>query len=222
MENNGLRFYQIFSFGGAIGVNSLSFGELIAANFIGFAFLLLIIGLIATFLPFILLGIYFLYALGGNSQQVNSTRVGLNIFAIISYIYFLIDYHFGFIGCSFINHFFGKDTLNNLCYMNTALMLINVILLFFGNKVLNESPSWFVRILALGIFVYAAFKVLTPISGSIIPNLVSRFDFEAYEKLNEEVEEKKKDEWVFNEDYLNEVYGTKKEEPKPEYVGPRD
>lgn len=222
MENNGLRFYQIFSFGGAIGVNSLSFGELIAANFIGFAFVLLIIGLIATFLPFILLGIYFLYVLLGNSPELNLTRVRLNVFGIISYIYFLVDYHFGFIGCSFINHFFGKDVLNNLCYMNTALVLINVILLFFANSVLNESPNWLVRILAFIIFLYAAFKVLTPICGTIMPNVVSRFDFEAYEKSKEEVEEKKDEEWVYNEDYYNETVGNKKETPNPEYVGPLD
>ena len=79
------------------------------------------------------------------------------------------------------------------------------------------------RLLVLSVFLYFVLKLFTGISSEIMPNIVSQFDFEAYEKSKEEkVKEKKKDEWVFNEDYLNEEYGTNKEQSKPEYVGPLD
>jgi hypothetical protein len=223
MGNDGLRFYQIFSFGGTIGVNSLSFGEVILSNIIGIALLFLIIGLIATFLPFIILAIYFLYVLIGNSPAIDLTRIRLNIFGIISYIYFLVDYHFGFIGCTVINHYLGKDVLDKLCYVNTGLAIINLILIFFANKIYNDIQSGFMRLLVLSVFLYFVLKLFTGISSEIMPNIVSQFDFEAYEKSKEEkVKENKKDEWVFNEDYLNEEYGTNKEKETLEYVGPLD
>jgi CBS domain containing-hemolysin-like protein len=155
---------------------------------------LVIVALVATFLPFILLFIYFIYVwVDYNNPNVDLTRIRLNIFGIISYIYFLVDYHFGFIGSDFVYTFFGKDNLDYLCFVNTALMLINVAFIFYGNRIFNSIDHGFVRIVYFLVIIYLLFKMFTIISSEIMPNIITQFDHEGYkkEKQRKEMEEER-------------------------------
>ena len=185
-NTSGLRFYQVFKFGGTTGVNSLSLGEVIGANFVAIIVNIFIVALIATFLPFITLLIYFIYAWAGyNNPDVDLTRIRLNLFGIISYIYFLADYHFGFFGTIAVHIFCGREALDYLCFLNTALMLINVVLLFYGNRLFNSLDHAFVRVVYFLVIVFALFKMFTPVSSRLMPKMITQFDYEAYQAEEE-------------------------------------
>ena len=154
MENNGLRFYQIFSFGGTIGVNSLSFGELIAVNLATFMVMLVILGVIASLFPILMLIAYGFLTLAGNWEQMQLDRFRTNILSIIGYVYFMFDYHFGLIGWSFFHTFYGAEFVDNFCYLNTAIFLFNIALLFYGNGVINQINSGIGR---FGLFIILCF-----------------------------------------------------------------
>ncbi len=211
MENNGLRFYQIFRFGGAIGVNSLSLGELIFANITGFVVFLILVSIIGVLLPFILLGLYGLFLLLPNGEVNRLDKLRCNIIGILSYIYFLIDYHYGFLGTTIISHYMGSDFLNNFCYLQTALMIINVLLIFYGDKVFYQIPYAFLRFLAFGFGLYFLTNIFTPISAAVMPNLVTQHKPKV-KKVDETVEPKKEQEWKFNGDYFNETCTNNKKE----------
>lgn len=211
MENNGLRFYQIFRFGGAIGVNSLSLGELIFANITGFVVFLILASIIGVLLPFILLGLYGLFLLLPNGDVNKMDKLRCNILGILSYIYFLIDYHYGFLGTTIISHYMGSDFLNNMCYLQTSLFIINVLLIFYGDKVFYQIPYAFLRFLAFGFGLYLLTNILTPISAAVMPNLVTQHK-PVVNKVETEIEAKKEEDFKFNGDYFNETCNNNKRE----------
>jgi hypothetical protein len=173
MENNGLRFYQIFNFGGTIGVNGLSFGELIAANFISFIVMIILLGLLAALFPIIMLLAYGLLVLAGNWEQMQIDRIRVNILSMVGYVYFMIDYHYGFIGWRVLNTFAGSEFVDKFCYINTALFLFNIFLFLLGNNILNRIDLGIGR---LGVFIgllFFGYKLLVPV-GSVLAPLITK------------------------------------------------
>lgn len=175
MENNGLRFYQIFSFGGTIGVNSLSFGEVIGANIVGLGVFMILLSIIGVILPFIFLGLYALFLLLPNGDVNKMDKLRCNILGILAYIYFLFDYSHGFLGTTIISHYLGSEFLDNFCYLQTALMIINVLLIFYGDKVFYQIPYGFLRFVAFGFVLYILTNIFTAMSSSVMPNLVTQY-----------------------------------------------
>ena len=173
MENNGLRFFQIFNFGGTIAVNSLSFGELIAINFGTLVIMVILIGLLCALIPIILFFIFGIFLLFGNWEQIQLDRVRLNIFSMIGYVYFMIDYHYGFICWSFFNAFFSISFVDKLCYINTALFIFNGILLFVGNGILNQINLGLTRLVVFILISILGYKILVPF-GSIVAPMITK------------------------------------------------
>lgn len=175
MENNGLKFYQIFNFGGSIAVNSLSFGELIVVNFGTLLTMIILIGLLASLIPIILFFIFGIFLLFGNWRQVQIDRIRLNIFSIIGYVYFMIDYHYGFICWSFFHTFFSVNFVNKLCYINTSLFIFNGILLFVGNGILNQINSGLVRLVVFILISIIGYKILVPFGSIVAPMITKQY-----------------------------------------------
>ena len=105
----------------------------------------------------------------------------------------------------------GVDFLNNLCYLQTALFIINVLLIIFSNRVFNEIPNGFLRFLTFGVILYFLTNILTPITRAVMPNLVTQHKPKV-KKVDETVEPKKEQEWKFNGDYFNETCTNNKKE----------
>ncbi len=175
MDNNNLKFYQIFKFGGFIGVSSLSLGEVLAANFLGFAFLIILIALLGTFLPFLLIGFYGLFLLFPNSEGNDLDKSRAAFVSILSYIYFLFDYSYGFLGTTVVLHFSSPEWLDNLCYIQSALFFINVILLCFGNKMFSDIPFGVLRLAIFSILIYYGVNKLSKPFSGIMPNIVTQY-----------------------------------------------
>lgn len=205
-DNNGLRFYQIFNFGGLIGVNEFSFGELIAVNGITLVVMFVLVGLLAAFFPFLMLFFYFIFLLFGNWEQNLIDRARTNLAAIIGYIYFMFDYHYGFIGWSFVYSLFGKEGVDNLCHINTTLFVINLILLFYGTRLFGNIQYGLLRIAVFIGVLYFGNKMIRPISERVIPNLVTQH-VAPPEVDEKKLQEEKEKNFRYNEEYYNDFYG---------------
>lgn len=189
MENNGLRFYQIFNFGGTIGVNGLSFGELIAANFISFIVMVILLGLLAALFPIIMLLVYGLLIIAGNWEQMQLDRLIVNAVSMVGYVYFMIDYHYGFIGWRVLNTFAGSEFADKFCYLNTGLFLFNIFLFFLGNKILNQINLGLGRLGVFVGFLFFGYKILVPVGSVLAPVITKQYVPEpVIEKTNNDVD----------------------------------
>jgi hypothetical protein len=174
MGNDGVKFYQVFKFGGTIGVNSLTFSELLMVNGGTLIVMMLLLGVLAFIFPILMLLMYTILILSGNWEQNQINRVRVNIFAIIGYIYFMIDYHFGFIGWGSFYIMFGAEFIDKLCYVNTGLLLLNILLMFFGNKLFNEIESGYSRLSVFILILFLSSKILVPIGKSLTPLIITQ------------------------------------------------
>jgi hypothetical protein len=185
MSKGGTKFYDVHSFMGTIGVTEFSFAELIAVNGLGVIIMFILMGLLAAFFPLLMLIFYILFLLIGNWYENDLDRSRTNLAAVIGYIYFMVDYHYGFIGWKFVHSFFGKEGVDELCYLNTTLFVVNLFLVFYGTKIFGDMKYGIVRV---GVFIAMLFftnKVVYPISETIIPKIVSQY-VEPIEPTNNE------------------------------------
>jgi hypothetical protein len=197
MENNGMKFYQIFGFGGTIAVNGLTFSELIMVNFGTLIVMILLLGVLASIFPILMLFAYAMMVMGGNWEQMQLDRVRVNIFALVGYVYFMFDYHFGFVGWVFFHTMFGAEFVDKLCYINTALFLLNILLIFFGNRIFNQIDNGLVRLAAFGVILFLSSKVLLPIGKALSPAITTQYvpkPGEGIKKDGEEVIDETNDE----------------------------
>jgi len=190
MENNGLKFYQIFKFGGTIGVNSLSFGELITINFGTLIVMIILLGLLASLFPIIMLLAYGLLVLVGNWEQMQLDRIRANILSMVGYVYFMIDYHYGFIGWGVFNSFGGSKFVDEFCYLNTAIFIFNVFLFFIGNNIINKMNLGIARLGIFIAFLFFGYKILVPV-GSVLSPIITKQHMPkpTEEKINNDADE---------------------------------
>ena len=194
MENNGMKFYQIFGFGGTIAVNGLTFSELIMVNGGTVIFMILLLGVLASIFPILMLFAYAMVVMAGNWEQMQLDRVRVNIFALVGYVYFMFDYHFGFVGWIFFSTMFSVEFVDKLCYINTALFLLNILLMFFGNRIFNQIDNGLVRLAAFGVILFLSSKVLLPIGKAISPAITTQYVPKPDEGINEEINEESTEE----------------------------
>lgn len=175
MDNNGFKFYQIFGFGGTVAVNGLSFSDLIMVNFGTLIVMILLFGLLAFLFPLLMLFMYIILLLVDNWEETQLNRVRVNILAIIGYIYFMIDYHFGFVGWIFFYTMCGPGFVEKLCYVNTGLFILNVLLIFFGNRIFNQIRYGIVRFAVFGAILFLSSKVLLPMGEALSPVIAKQY-----------------------------------------------
>jgi hypothetical protein len=170
-----MKFYQVFGFAGTIAVNELTFSEIIMVNGGSLIFTILLLGVLASILPILMLLPYAIVVMAGNWEQMQLDRVRVNIFAIAGYIYFMFDYHFGFVGWIFFHTMFGAEFVDKLCYINTALFILNILLMFFGNRIFNQIDNGLVRLAAFGVILFLSSKVLLPIGKALSPVITTQY-----------------------------------------------
>ncbi len=206
MSKSGIKFYDIFNFGGTIAVMEFSLGELLAVNAFSYFVTFLIMALLAAFFPFLMLLFYIIFLLLGNWEKNLIERAQTNLLGAVGYIYFMIDYHYGFIGWSFVYHIFGKEALDKLCFLNTTLFVLNIILLFFGARIFGNMPYGLLRAsVFIGMFYYGN-KIISPISEKVIPSIISQH-IPPPQPDEEKIREEKEKNFRYNEEYYNEFYG---------------
>lgn len=170
-----MKFYQVFGFAGTIAVNELTFSEIIMVNGGSLIFTILLLGVLASILPILMLLPYAMVVMVGNWEQMQLDRVRVNIFAIAGYIYFMFDYHFGFVGWIFFHTMFGAEFVDKLCYINTALFILNILLMFFGNRIFNQIDNGLVRLVAFGVILFLSSKVLLPMGKALSPVITKQY-----------------------------------------------
>ena len=174
-EKNETKFYHIFRFGNTIGVTEMNFSDIIIANFMTLVVMLILIGLLVTMIPFFILLLYTLSVMLGSWENIDQERIAMNVFSIIACIYFFFDYHFGFIGWRVLHTFTSTESVNKFSYLIMAMLLFNLLLLFFGNKIYREVHHPFGRLLVFIALCFFGFKILYPLGSIVVPVITTQY-----------------------------------------------
>lgn len=86
----------------------------------------------------------------------------------------MVDYHFGFFGWRIFHSLFGGEFVDKLCYINTGIFILNILLMFFGNKIFEKSGGFLIRLVAYCIILFLSNKVLVPIGKSLVSSMISQ------------------------------------------------
>jgi hypothetical protein len=184
-----MKFYDIFRFGGTIGVNELTFGDVIMGKLLAIVIMIGILGSLAFLFPIFMLIVYLLLLVGDNWEGTQLDRVRVSILGLIGGIYFMFDYHFGLIGWAIFNTIFGSELVDKLCYINTTILILNIFFLSYGNKLLNNLDSSLERLIIFGAILFFSYKVLIPISSGVIPYIITQNIKEVVQESGENIEE---------------------------------
>lgn len=177
-----MEFYKIWrGWGGTIGVHKMTLGDLAMNYAVVLIVYFILLGILVTFLPTLLLGIYLLWMIGsdmegGQDQSACQQRSMLNILTIVSVIYFMIDFHFGLISFNTVGVMTYKETMDGIAIYNLAIGLVSVLLFFFGHSVyaLGGGTLRIFRIFAILSIVWFGYKFTKPISRFVVNNVVTQ------------------------------------------------
>lgn len=175
-----MEFYKIWrGWGGTIGVHKMSLGDL-AMNYVLVVVLyLVLLAVMVAILPTILIGIYLLWLIntdmeGGNDTPNIQQRQVLMLMSIIGVVYFMIDFHFGFIAFKIIGSAMAKETMDGLAVYNLALGIVSTILYFFGHRIYCLSPLRIARIGLILATVWFGYKFSKAISTPIVRSVITQ------------------------------------------------
>lgn len=175
-----MEFYKVWrSWGGTFGVHKMTLGDLFMNYIIVVLVYLVLLGLFVTILPTILVGFYLLWIINsdmenGESEECIQQRQVLMILAVISVVYFLIDFHFGLVAFKIIGTATYSDTMDGIAVYNLALGFVSVLLFFLGHTVYSLSPVRLGRIVLILALVWFGYKFSKAISRPIISNVVTQ------------------------------------------------
>jgi hypothetical protein len=175
-----MEFYKIWrGWGGTIGVHKMSLGDLAMNYLVVLVVYFILLGVLVTFLPTILIGLYLLWIIGsdmeyGQSLEACQQRVMLNILTIVSVVYFMIDFHFGLISFNTVGAMTYKETMDGLAIWNLSIGIISVILIFFGHHVYSMGSRRIFRIFCIIALCYGLNKFTKPLSSGIVNNVITQ------------------------------------------------
>lgn len=179
-----MEFFNVWkSRGGLIGVNRLSLGELIGANFMVLMIYLFIMMLLVQILPILLMILYGLILLTGfvdednyNSEYDIKQLQIVNVLSLISVTYFLIDFHLGWLSFDLFSYAMSKETFDSFATFNVSMGIINILLFFFGKEIFKRASTNLAKVGILLVLIYFGIKLTKPISNSFITNVVTQYD----------------------------------------------
>ena len=181
-----MEFYKIWrGWGGTIGINKLSLGDLVMNNILVVLVYIVLLALFVSILPTVLIGFYLFWIISSDMEDGNITpnieqRRVLMIMSIISVIYFMIDFHFGWIAFSILGSATSKESMDGIAIYNLSLGFISLILLFFGHIIYSHNKVRLFRILAILVVTWFSFRFTKPISESIIQNNITQCSADGY------------------------------------------
>jgi len=186
-----MEFYKLWrGWGGTIGVAKFSLGEMVGIQFASLLLYVIALAFAVTILPMILFSIYLFSMITRDSDEQSSVyRLWLNILTVISTIYFLLDYHYGWFSFKILGSSMFAETYDWLATTNLSIGLISILLFFVGHEVYRVSPNRLIRIVTILFFVFMGFKFTDSISESIVPSVITQYNDEGL--TNKRLEMKK-------------------------------
>jgi len=174
-----MEFYHIWkSWGGTYGVNKLTLGDMGMAYIGSIVLYIALLGLAVGVIPTILIGFYLLWLIAEDPEEygcaTTEQRMVINILTIISVIYYMVDFHFGWISFNIFGVFTFKETLDSMAIYNLTIGFVSVLLLFVGHDIYKVSPVRIGRIAILLALVFFSYKFIRPISSGIVHNVVTQ------------------------------------------------
>jgi ABC-type transport system involved in multi-copper enzyme maturation permease subunit len=127
-----------------------TFGEWLGAKFIGIILAIIAISLFTIIIPTLWLIIYFF--------SIEEQRKWIKITAIASAIFFLLDYHFGWLSWRFLTPIIGPSGLDWLAAYNIGILFVFIILLFFDRDLYyinRDNPHYTDRLRKTRLFWYS-------------------------------------------------------------------
>jgi hypothetical protein len=173
-----MEFYKIWQTrSGLIGVNKLTLGDLIGVNIVVFFILMILVALLVAFFPIMFFVIYLLLMIGfDGSDQHTPTRLGINIVTVITTIYFLFDYHFGWYSHKILASSMYAETYDALAIRNLSIAMMSILLFFVGHEFYRVGGHRVVRVVVFSMVLYFGFGVTNKISTAIITNSISQYN----------------------------------------------
>lgn len=177
-----MEFFKIWQTrGGVIGVNRMSLSDLVGANLMVLAIYFLLLMLVVQLLPILLISFYIILLWNNRLDVENGAydtqqRLAINILTVISVIYFLIDFHFGWLSFKTFSIAVSKETFDSFATLNLSIGLVSVFLFFIGHEIFKTATSMLMRLGMFVLIVYFGIKFTKPISRSIINNTITQYN----------------------------------------------
>ncbi len=198
-----MEFYKLWKTrGGLIGVNKLTLGDLIRIQFVLLLLIMILVAVAIAFVPMILFGLYIIlmFALDGGDESVR-LRLWVNVLTVVTTIYFLLDFHFGWYSHFILASSMYADTYDAIAIINVSVSLMSIIGLFVGHELYRASANQLGRIGIFLVFLFFGFKFTNKISTSIVSNVVTqytdaeleqeRYDLRIWEEQNTTTDEER-------------------------------
>lgn len=188
-----MEFFKIWQTrGGVIGVNRMSLGDLIGANIMVLVVYFFLLMLVVQLLPILLISFYVVLLLNNRLDDESGAydtqqRLMVNILTIISVIYFLIDFHFGWLSFNIFSVAVSKETFDSFATLNLSIGLVSTFLFFLGHEFYKHATTPLIRLAMFLLIVYFGIKFTRPISSGIINNVITQYNDVETQKNRDEM-----------------------------------
>lgn len=175
-----MEFYKIWrARGGTIGVNKMSLNDMIRAEITIVLLYVILLALFVTVLPTLLFGFYMLWMISSDSGEgydgrASEQRLVVNILTVIASLYFLLDFHFGWIAFNIFGGICYAETYDSIAIYNTTIGLLSILYFFVGHELYRLGESRLIRIAIFLVITYIAFNFCKKISTVIVNNVVTQ------------------------------------------------
>lgn len=197
-----MEFYKLWrGRGGTVGVNKMSLVDMAQVELLIIVMYVVLLGLFVTALPTILFVFYIAWMVTsnggeGNDGRASEQRLIINILTVISSIFFLLDFHFGWVSYHLLGSVLSKESHDAFAIYNTSIGIISIIFFFVGHELYWLGKVWVVRILIFLTFTFFMFKFSKPISTYIVKNVITQCsDIEAVNQIRRDAIEREQYEY---------------------------
>jgi hypothetical protein len=188
-----MEFYKIWQTkSGIIGVNRMSLGELIGANIMVYVIYFFLLLLFVQVLPILLLAFHVVLLLNNRldaESTANDTRERLviNVLTVISVIYFLLDFHFGWWSFTVFSVAVSKETFDAFATVNLSIGIVSIFLFFLGHEFFKTAKTPLIRLGMFAMIVFFGIRFSQPLSRGIITNVITQYNDAELAKVREEM-----------------------------------
>lgn len=177
-----MKFYKIWKTrSGLIGVNKMSLEDLIGVNILVFIIYFILLMLAVQLVPMLLLAFYIVLLWNNRLDEENGVfdtqqRLLVNILTIISVVYFLVDFHFGWVSFKIFSVAVSKETFDSFAAFNLSIGLVSAFLFFMGHEIYKHAKTPYIR---LGMYVFIVFfgiKLTKPMSSVVINTVITQYN----------------------------------------------
>lgn len=177
-----MEFYKIWKTrSGIIGVNKMTLVDLIGVNFLVLIFYFFLLMLAVQIVPILLLLFYVVLLLNNRLSVENGAfdtqqRLLINILTIISVVYFLVDFHFGWVSFKIFSGVVSKETFDSFAAFNLSIGLVSVFLFFIGHEIYKSAKTPYIRLGMYIVIVFFGIKFTKPISRGVINSVITQYN----------------------------------------------